>query len=423
MHNRTQRYTTSQSPAEPIARTKLGELMNPRKWRKDGVRSKNGTSWRLMTGRDTEREWISLGLMTEEQAQLCLDTMQREENETAGTPAEGRIQRLAGETDGKARVVRYLQGAPLAELAPELGDRGALRLDAYVAEVWGPVRAAASAATWKREEWLWKSYILPPLGPVRVKDLDHVRFDEFINAVVKQNGQPASWNTKRLVRAAYQGALTHAERKGHIPSVHRFYELKGSGTVLAKPQPLSTPEIHAIIKAAKSTTYRALFAFAFEQGARPGEINRVHWEDIGWPAAKPAPYGRIAIRGTKTDASKRTIPLLALTRQHLEALWIERGRPDVGVVFLTDRGQPFSDRGWKRSLKTAAENAGITDRRIFPYLGRHTALTAALDAGASKDEAAALAGHTNPRMLGATYDHGEVVDRINVHNFPKRTIG
>lgn len=315
--------------------------------------------------------------------------------------------------------------AALAALLPEiLGDaiampveHGAMPLREYVDTVFGRERKRERPDTWKREVWHWNTHLTPALGATPLRALDKVMFDRFIQELRNKNGKPASGNTKRLVRAAYQACLTFAERNGHLDEIHKFYAIKGSTErALAAPVPLSGEETGALLANAPSLMHRALFAFAFEEGPRPSEVCWIDWSDVDWKA------DRVHVRGKKTNKSDRVIPLLPLTRRHLLEHWMAEGQPKTGPAF-TWRGKPYTaTTAFRSALKTAARKAEIADgRRIFPYLARHTALTTASANGAARDHVAAFAGHTNPRMVETTYDHTTAADRIDATRFGFRT--
>ena len=315
---------------------------------------------------------------------------------------------VAALTDGPLRAQ---VATPDLNWAPKLpAMRANMPLKQYVDLVWAEVRKAEYPDTWARERRLWDLHLLPALGHLRVCELEAYAFDEFIGAETRKDGQPLSGNTRRLIRAAYQAMLIDAEKKRVIKEVHKFYRLKGSTKkVLQRPKPLSDAEIDALIEAAPTLTHAALFAVSFELGLRPGEIPRVGWGDVDW-LAQSGGWGGLHVRGTKTDSSDDVIPLGPRSRVRLRELWETLGRPVDGPVF-TYRGRPILS--CRTALKRAADRAGISEgRRIFQYLGRHTAATA-VSRRANREVAAALLRHTSPKMVEATYDHTTVSDRVD----------
>jgi integrase len=144
---------------------------------------------------------------------------------------------------------------------------------------------------------------------------------------------------------------------------------------------------------------------------------------VDWRPTARCPLGTVRIPGTKTKRSERRVPLLPLARRHLEAHWKMLGKPASGPVF-TWRGKRFAAGGttFRTALASAVVRAGLEDRRVFPYLARHTAVTRARRRGVSREQVAAVMGHTNPRMIDETYDHTEVAERVDASWF-KGVIG
>ncbi|MBN1337175.1 MAG: tyrosine-type recombinase/integrase [Deltaproteobacteria bacterium] len=326
---------------------------------------------------------------------------------------------LVGEKEG---LVEAVTGAPIVEnikaIAEVVGGTESPRIQRmmplrqYVLRVWEPVRKERNPRTWSREEGLWRRNLLPALGDLRMVELNGPAFDKFIREVTCQDGRPLSGASRRLIREAYRACVEHAERTGVIEQVHKFYRLPGTtARVLEEARPLSEEEIDVLIAAATSATYRALFALAFEVGPRPSEVGRTRWEDVTWPAPSEKGWGRILLRGTKTEKARDVVPLGPRSGPLLRALWECSGHPASGPIFLW-HGKPIHSYG--RALRLAAHKAGIDkDRRIFPYLGRHTAGTAAVKNTGDPRAAATLLRHTSPAMVEKTYDHGSAADRLH----------
>ena len=395
-------------------------------WRLERQNRAAGTYFVLATGRGADRRSISVGFVAADVAKRALDGLHRVVHRD-GAALDLTVERGA---DG---VLRPVDREVLLRRLLELADRkvdpevykdvspGAMTLASYVAMHWAAERSRSNPSSWEREERLWRLYLLPEFGRTLLKNLGAVCFDAFINGLKGIRGGPLSGNSLRLVRAAYQACLTYAERRGHIASVHRFYPLKGSTRrALAPPEPLSQLEVEALIVNGGSEMHRVLFAFAFDQGPRPAEAVALDWEDVSFDVTPRSPFGTVRIRGTKTARADRVVPLFAMARRYLYAWWKKQGRPLSGRVFLY-KGRPYeSGCTFRVALRGAAERAGIRPRRIFPYLTRHTMVTAARAAGASREEVAAVAGHTSPRMIDEVYDHSSVAQRVDVSRFPRR---
>jgi integrase len=342
----------------------------------------------------------------------------------------GRALREA-QNDGTPDAAVLLALDPTVAGGPGLPmDYAAMTLRAYMDGVWKPIREKKKAATWKKEIGLWQGYILPALGGLRMRDLDptenpktaHVHFDKLIRSATLKDGSPASGNTKRLIRAAYAACIKEAARSGHIGAVHAYFPIEGSTErVMPEAEPLTSEEIAALLDAAGglkfnggdkdgAAMHRCLFAVTVAQGLRPSEVRRLDWSHLDLDGA------RLRVPGKKTKKSKATIPLFPLAVEELREWKMRCGRPDAGPVF-TWQGKPLTgEQSFKRSLATAAKKAGIT-KNVTPYVLRHTFATRSLEAGAGRDEVAAVMRHTNPKMVQEHYDHADTSRTIDASTF------
>jgi integrase len=105
------------------------------------------------------------------------------------------------------------------------------------------------------------------------------------------------------------------------------------------------------------------------QGVRIGEALRGDWLQVNWKD------NSIFVPESK-NGEPRTITLHKKTRAVLHRLWVERGSPLEGALFLTNRGQPYRDpRGYKvpsgspikKAHATACRRAGIVDFHVHDW--------------------------------------------------------
>jgi len=105
------------------------------------------------------------------------------------------------------------------------------------------------------------------------------------------------------------------------------------------------------------------------QGLRIGETLRIEWGHVNWS------NNSMFIAETKTGES-RTVTMSKRTRAALHRLWVSRGSPKEGRVFLTQRGTPYADaRKYKfpsgspikKAHATACRRAGITDFHVHDW--------------------------------------------------------
>jgi integrase len=105
------------------------------------------------------------------------------------------------------------------------------------------------------------------------------------------------------------------------------------------------------------------------QGVRIGEALRVDWLHVNWRS------NSIFIPEAK-NGEPRTVTMHRKTRTALHRLWVSRGSPAEGAMFLTNRREPYRDpRGYKvpsgspikKAHGTACRRAGIADFHVHDW--------------------------------------------------------
>lgn len=91
--------------------------------------------------------------------------------------------------------------------------------------------------------------------------------------------------------------------------------------------------------------------------------------------------------------------------------------PLFASVSLRNNNERLTTRSVSRIVKTRLRNAGINNKRLTAHSLRHTAITLALQAGATIQEAQALGRHSN---INTTLIYAHNVNRIL--NAPERKI-
>jgi len=368
-----------------------------RRWRLAKRQGPKGIYWSLRTGRGDDRQALSLGYCSEEEAEAAREQLNIEE-------VHNRANKIVQwHAEDRAEALRYLFGDPVVrQLYEPRPDYGAMPLRDYYEEVYVPWRSVKRAKGWQKEQRLWRR-INSAIGATPLRRVDPYvvadYLDDLIATTGPRAGQPASGNTKRLHRAALQALIKRAYRLKHIDSCPDFalFRLEGaSKRVIDKPAPLNLEELEALMRASEPK-HRAMWAVAAGQGLRPGELNRVRWEDVDLGARV------LRVRGTKTEGADAVVPLTPLGHRELQGWWMQRGQPSAGLAFPSRNGAAYSDQGWKKALKNAAERAGI-ERRVYPYLLRDSFATIAWIQGIPLDIARRVMRHTaDSRMLEEVY--------------------
>src|SRR5215468_12019835 len=130
---------------------------------------------------------------------------------------------------------------------------------------------------------------------------------------------------------------------------------------------LTEPEIKRLIKAAGTNRYghrdSTMVLLAYRHGLRASELVDLRWEQVDLKSAV------LHVRRVK-QGSPATHPL---TGDELRALRrMEREQePKSPFVFISERGTPFTKRGFQAMVERAAQAAGL-DIKVHPHMLRHS---------------------------------------------------
>ena len=128
---------------------------------------------------------------------------------------------------------------------------------------------------------------------------------------------------------------------------------------------LTEREVERLIEAAKDNRHghrdATMLLLAFRHGLRASELVDLRWEQIDLKG------GVLHVRRVK-QGSPATHPL---TGRELRALRrLEREADGSPFVFVSERGAPFSIRGFQAMVERVAKGAGF-DMKIHPHMLRH----------------------------------------------------
>ena len=101
---------------------------------------------------------------------------------------------------------------------------------------------------------------------------------------------------------------------------------------------------------------------AFRHGLRASELVDLHWDQVDLE------HALLHVRKLK-NGSPATHPLTGKELRALRRLQREQDTKSLSV-FTSERGTPFSKRGFQAMLKRAGEAAGF-DMKIHPHMLRH----------------------------------------------------
>lgn len=249
-------------------------------------------------------------------------------------------------------------------------------------------------------EWCMKD----ELDALAASRADLERFARYLE-VERKNAAATVAHRLGVLRVFYRIAVADAlvDRDPtvflNIPKVHR--DLAGIAW-------LDRSQMGRLLRAArdKGPHYEALVTLMGVLGLRVSEACAVNIEDF-----REDELGYRTLRVVGKGGKPATIPIPVPVLRVLEKA---RGDRTTGPLIVTRTGNRQCRSGAHQWIKRLALEAGI-DRRIHPHSLRHSAVTAALDAGVELRDAQIFARHADPRTT-AHYDRRRFdLDRHAAH--------
>jgi len=227
-------------------------------------------------------------------------------------------------------------------------------------------------------------------GPTVLRFLDHLEKERGCQARTRNVRLAALRAFMRYVSQQAPEALALASQVLAIP-------LKRFDRRLV--QPLSGPEVQAILSATDSRTRSGrrdhlLWSFLYHTGARISEALRLRQQDIDWG---PPTTACLQGKGRK----QRVLPLLKPIAQELKAALAQSPPQPAALVFQNRFGQPLTRWGVEKRLRRTVHQAArhcvsLKGRRVSPHTFRHTTAMRLLQADVDIMVIALLLGHESP---------------------------
>lgn len=206
-----------------------------------------------------------------------------------------------------------------------------------------------------------------------------------------------------------------------------------------RPKRIASREEAAALLAALDPVDRPVWATAFYAGLRRGELQALRVCDLDFEANVIAvERGWDQVEGViepKSAAGRRTVPLLAVLRDYLEADLQRSGRSGEDLVFgrtteiafyastIDHRAKQAWKRANKRSTEEAEQGGGEPKllQRITLHECRHTFASLLIDAGANPKAIQQFMGHSKIQTTFDVYghllpgSHNEVRERMDAY--------
>ncbi|BAZ08230.1 phage integrase family protein [Calothrix sp. NIES-4071] len=255
-------------------------------------------------------------------------------------------------------------------------------------------------------------YIIRFLGLPQPRALELVV--RYKAALIKKKLSEATINR----RLSALRALTH---KGRLMGVcnYTLEDIKGETVIQYRDTSGVTPEeFKQILYTCDSTTAKgvrdyAILRLLWDNALRRGEIAALKMGDFD------RRNNRLSILGKGRGSQKEKIDLTPKTKEAI-CLWLAfRGLASTSdalfvALDLNTPGHPLTDAGIAKMVRTRAKKANI-GKPLSPHRIRHSAITAALDAGQSVREVQKLSRHSNLETL-MIYDDNRQQHQLQVSN-------
>lgn len=242
-----------------------------------------------------------------------------------------------------------------------------------------------------------------------VHDLDvlavaRVHVDLYVRDCEAQGCAPATV-ARRLSTLA--GFFAYAVAEGHLEASPAERVKRPRVSEESPRLGLDRAEARALLAAADAAGPRdaLLTRLLVTNGLRVSEACNADVRDLD------SERGHQVLRITGKGGKRASIPLVAPT---VVALHAALGERTVGPLLLDVQGARLDRHDAARIVRRLSRAAGIS-KRISPHSLRHTAITAALDAGVSLRDVQDFARHADPRTT-RRYDRGrDNLDRNAAH--------
>ena len=261
----------------------------------------------------------------------------------------------------------------------------------------------------------YRNYIKPEIGSMKLKDVKEIHLQKIMNG---QAGRSYSHCAK--LRMVMQELFSKA-RKSRLITYDPAEDIKLPSTSRGGNRSITDQERSHILAVADTHRAGLWILTMLYAGLRPGEAAALQWKDIDFDRNEIHIYKAIesgsgAIKGPKTAAGVRDIPIHGELRRKLEAA---KGEP-FDYVFTMTNGNPMTSDGMQRTwrsfrraldLEMGAKTyrnkiiQSVVAKDLTVYCLRHTFCTDLQRAGVPINVAKELMGHSNISVTANIYTH------------------
>lgn len=261
-------------------------------------------------------------------------------------------------------------------------------------------------------EAIVRIYLKPGLGNKCLAKLSVADVQSHIQSQLKLGVSNRTIQKQRLVLST---ALKRAEHEEIISrNVARLVEIPQY-----RPKeivPWNVNQLRIFLDYASNDQFYPIFVLLSLYGLRTSEALGLSWHNIDFDnkviqIRQQLQYSDKSFHYSdlKTQAGRRDLPLLDITRKVLQNIPRTDSGPLPNLVFKTMNGNPIDRRNLLRSFKRISKHAGLPLIRMHDL--RHTAATILKDIGVQARDTQLILGHANITTTQQIYQHLGVKER------------
>jgi integrase len=279
----------------------------------------------------------------------------------------------------------------------------------------GTAKPRLRPRTYSDYERIVEKHLVPTLGKLTLQKLGPEHVQRLFAAKTAEGLSP---RRVALIRAVLHTALNEAV-KWSVVGRNVADLVKAPRRVRFKPTTLDRKQAKALLKAATKHRLGAVFSVATAVGLRLGESLGLRWCDVDLKNGRLTVNqtlqrvdGKLAFVEPKSEKSRRTVTLPALTlqtlkrhatRQKKERLLAGGDWVNSGLVFTSTIGTALDERNVRRDFKNLLTKAKLPKIRIHDL--RHTCATLLLAQGVHPKVVQEILGHSQISLTLDTYSH------------------
>ncbi|MDR4971653.1 site-specific integrase [Bacillus toyonensis] len=286
-------------------------------------------------------------------------------------------------------------------------------------------KGTISEQTYKVYKKNIRLYILPAFGNIKLKDLTRVKYQKFINDLLKK----LSKQTVLLINSTMHNALEIAVNELEILTKNPTNKISiKEHKVIDNQKKIKCFDIdelesflNYVLNEQATFKYYSLFKFLSRTGLRIGECLSLQWNDIEFEKKQVyinktlittqrnqsikfgPPKNKSSIRTLTLDAS--TLALLKTIKKEQAKSTLKNGKyyKDYNFVFTNEDNSCMLQASTLAFLKKACKNGGFEYITLHGF--RHTHAVHLLQSGANIKYVSERLGHTTINMTADVYLH------------------